>query len=254
LAVEEQFYLFWPLVVFMCSRQTLRRVCTALLFLVPVLRLALMWVLRPHFASMGQDGASIGSFALYQFTLSHVDAFAFGALVVCDARWLTRPRNLLPFFALAAVVTGVNGALLARQHVVSPLLTVFSLGFPGTLQHNYQYVWGYTMVDALSALVIAACVGGASGATRFRVLESPILERIGKISYGMYLFHNPIRRWLQAYWPYDIRRPGALLVFVVFMVLVYAVSEVSFRYFESWFLSARARRRLGAEVEPALSR
>jgi peptidoglycan/LPS O-acetylase OafA/YrhL len=64
LAVEEQFYLTWPLIVYFSSRKTLRWLCLALMIAAPIIR---FW---DHFDSWN--------------TLCQLDALALGALLACE--------------------------------------------------------------------------------------------------------------------------------------------------------------------------
>jgi peptidoglycan/LPS O-acetylase OafA/YrhL len=76
LAVEEQFYLAWPLIVYFSSKRTLRWLSFILIVGAPIVRFA------KYFDSWN--------------TLCHLDALAFGALIACEGfnpnRWLKISR------------------------------------------------------------------------------------------------------------------------------------------------------------------
>lgn len=73
LAIEEQFYLLWPLVVLLCSRRTLMRLCLAIVALSPMLR---AWVLH----------AGVASRAVSVLTPTRVEGLLAGALLAVLVR------------------------------------------------------------------------------------------------------------------------------------------------------------------------
>ena len=93
LAVEEQFYLVWPCVVYMTRRRTLTRTCLALALVAQVLKIAL--------AVKGVD--------VYNLTTSHLDSLGLGALaalIVRDEKWI---RRLFPH--LKHFISGIGHIL-----------------------------------------------------------------------------------------------------------------------------------------------
>ncbi|MGB3050542.1 MAG: acyltransferase family protein [Polyangiales bacterium] len=72
-----------------------------------------------------------------------------------------------------------------------------------------------------------------------KLLSLPPMVLVGKISYGMYIFHWPIMvpfRRVFAYEPLSMR--GGLM-FIFYCAIVIAVSYASYRWFESWFLQRK---------------
>jgi peptidoglycan/LPS O-acetylase OafA/YrhL len=163
LAVEEQFYLTWPLMVFLLKKRTLAIVSMSLVFLSLSLRLI------GHF-----HGAPSGF--LHQFTLSRLDAIALGTLAAlwlrsanCTlSRWRTRAYQFL--------VLGVVGVLLARL-----------------LMHRNSSIVGYTpLAMAFAGLLGMSLVSDSRSSVLGRALSADWLRYVGKISYGIYLLHYPI--------------------------------------------------------------
>jgi len=68
LAVEEQFYLFWPFLCWLLAPRKLAWLCLGIVFLCPAIRIFLAW-----------HGASF--VVLRSFTLAQIDSFAFGAFL-----------------------------------------------------------------------------------------------------------------------------------------------------------------------------
>jgi len=99
LAVEEQFYLFWPCVVLLCRRKTLRGIALAVVIASPLLRA----LFTPAFAT---------HFPIYSLTIFRADTLAAGAFVaLCeseDAQWVKRHgRMALCGTALALALLGL---------------------------------------------------------------------------------------------------------------------------------------------------
>jgi len=72
-----------------------------------------------------------------------------------------------------------------------------------------------------------------------RILENRWLVNIGKVSYGMYIYH-----WLIWYYLFEnVFKPASyvwrLPLFLPYLVVVYLVSAISFKFFESYFIKLK---------------
>ena len=178
LAVEEQFYLVWPILlalVAVAARQPRgRRIAVAVLagtgFAVSLARLATLW------SASGSDRAYFGTDSRIFEPL----AGALLALLVTSPRpraALVRSHWLL--LALGAVGLGWGFATLGR-----------------TTGATTAYADGGALVVALSAAaVIAATSTRDSRATR--ILALPAVAYLGRLSYAMYLWHWPLQVWTE---------------------------------------------------------
>ncbi len=166
LAVEEQFYLVWPLVVLHVRRQALFAVAVALLLTAPLLRA----LATPWFDTF---------FPIYYLTPFRMDLLASGALLAALHHW-QRPRiaalGFRPQFAFVAVA-----AILVS-------LTVLDPGF----RTSANSVRGNVLIFACTNLLATALVTIALVGQGFicRLLRLPALRYLGKISYSMYLIHQ----------------------------------------------------------------
>ncbi|WP_420993069.1 acyltransferase family protein [Cupriavidus sp. 30B13] len=167
LAIEEQFYLAWPVVVFLCPARRVAILSLALCVASPALRLVLI--------SDGWD-----QMAIYVSTLTHLDPLLFGALVASYARSrapLPTARQVLGAFAVLAVAGAALVAVL-----------------DGALRRNglALQTLGFSIIGASSALLIAATLLLPAGARLNRFLGHPLLTMFGKYSYSLYVFHPPV--------------------------------------------------------------
>lgn len=220
LAIEEQFYLAWPVVILLTKSPASRiKLFAALIILVMLVRTALYLFYPPshfpdHFNTFLRADSLIAGALLYQ--LHH-------AGIKIDAGMVKRAALLL----LILIVVG----LIATG--VSP----FTLFF-GTV--------GYTVVALFFACVLHLIVVPGKNAPD-RIFRWPFLRYCGKISYGLYILHLPIillagtkmTAWGTTRWP-----AGPGLVFAASMticlLLAFLFSTLSFRWFESWFLRLKA--------------
>ena len=229
LSVEEQFYLVWPITVLLLAPRRFKFALIGIVILVPLIRLIAALFLLSH----GQPQLFVGT-VMYTITPFQIDAFATGAIVATFRLEKIRLRKWLLYVGLAlAVAMG-----LASQYT-SPVVSsdrAYSLGFPIHLLHHYQYVWGYTVINVLAGLLILGVVGGV-GPVGF--LKHRIITFIGRISYGIYVYHLGILVIFQRVFPVPDRSLESLVLFVPYLLLTVGVSYLSFRIFESRFLQLK---------------
>jgi peptidoglycan/LPS O-acetylase OafA/YrhL len=221
LAVEEQFYLVWPFVVWSLSRVALQRTVLCILMLAPILR-----------AFMVAHGAQPAQ--LYFFTPCQMDAFAAGAAV---AVFNVRVPNPLRSLLLVGAVTVLAGVV--ANWAFNYKFAIASGGYPYYMPHYLQYVWGYSLLNVCAALTIVGCLQGA-----FPWLSAPWLVHIGRISYGIYVFHRPVIGMLDRFVAPQLQtgnRMGMLVIPALYVGISYALAWLSFNLFEVQFLKLKDR-------------
>ena len=246
LAVEEQFYLVWPLLVHALSRRALVGASAALVVLGPAMRGAIA-----AFFNDGRPAYDIGD-AVYWFTPSHADAFAAGALVALLGLGERVMRPALVAAAAAGTVAAAGAVNLSLLRSSGADLPLGTLGFPLASIANHFYLWGYTVLNLAAAALVAAAVGAHRRGGIVAALGWGPLAGLGKISYGVYVLHWPLLVLFNAsvrYRPMTVR--GALMCGAWF-ALVVAVAWMSWRFYESRFLALKDRGP-GRDVAPALA-
>lgn len=225
LAVEEQFYLVWPLLVFTMSRRAFLWFAVVLVGLGPVLR----WGAGAWF--LAQDYPDLrAAQSVYTLPTSHLDAFALGALISLGSiERIARPGRL--FWGIAGVVVCLG--TVQAWAIPSETRGLTDIGFPIYLTEGTQYIWGYTAVNLVGAAWILCAVRGVSV---FPGWNNSVLRFYGKISYGLYIFHWPMLGALRGAFPHDPWSIEGALLFVPYLAAATFAAWLSYRYLELPFL------------------
>ena len=231
LAVEEQFYLFWPLVAFALPRKWIPRAALTIIVLSPLIR----FVLGEYWAGTNGSREGIGS-AIYVLSFTQLDGFMVGAFLA------TTPLSLSGRW----VKWGLMGGLLALAGLGTWTLWEMeglhwsSLGFPIFNWRLWQHVWVYSLIYlCFGGLVWWAENGKGWGK---RMLEWRPLVLLGWMSYGLYLVHLPIQTIMEKVLPLPETYLGRILYFLPYAAISIGLAWLSRRYFESYFLAFKSRR------------
>ena len=238
LAVEEQWYLFWPLAFVALRRTRLSRSGTAAL-LVAISVAVMAWTYVVHGngpANLASPIAVLDGVDRINFMYLSTVTRASGLVLGAAAAFVWRP------WRSPAAARSRGGWLLDGVG----LLAVAMLGCiaaVATLTDGYVYQWLLALVTLLSLVAVLVAVHPA--ATWYRAtLSWPPLVEIGKRSYGIYLWHWPIFVYADAYSGSVSRVVAALAVTAVVSELCYRLIEIPVRRGDlgRWWRSAGERR------------
>lgn len=207
LAIQQQFYLLWPLVVFFAPRRALGWVFAGIALLAPLSR----WILLHHFPHVEHPGL-ISSSAL--------DYFGFGALL---ALALSRgmPAGDRRLSAAAWIAFAGYFVLYVAEQSGDPI---------AGLRHFQQ-----SLVALMFIGLISATLRGFRGWPA-RLLEHPWVQHLGRLSYGLYLFHAtvPLALGFVLPWLWHPVFDGPLLAarLVLFALASWGLAWLCWRYLE----------------------
>src|SRR5580692_8425835 len=221
LAVEEQFYLIWPLVVlgvlhFTRNLKVLFGLCVA------AATASALWMYTVYNGGLNTNRAYLGTDTRSQCLFIGC-AIAVGLVLLAQRSHeqgrLAKGELWRPATSVGLATCGVLGIVGAAGAVSSFLLTTSLSSFP--------YSGGFFLLGLSVAAVIVAGVGAPrSIVPRFLAL-API-RYVGRISYGLYIWPWPIFIWLN----HERTGLSGWELFAVRVAVTFSVSVVSFHLVE----------------------
>jgi peptidoglycan/LPS O-acetylase OafA/YrhL len=220
-AVEAQFYVLAPLLLFLLYRFVRRTGA----ILATLLGLALLVAVIRYVEYRSWHDWSL----VYQRTDARFDTFLFGIIVaVLWKRGLLRAQAVRIAGALGAVIIGTI-AFVAHANPPKPA-------------SPFLFQWGNTVVAMGAAGLVAVCL--LPGSTIGRVLSLLPLRLTGRISYSIYLWHLPVYFWVAGH----VRAPAGVKVLAA-LGLTFLLSTLAYLIAERPVLRLRRRTPLVAAAD-----
>ena len=160
LAVEEHFYLVWPIALFLCSRATALKLACILA--------ASSAVCRIVFATFSDNGL-----APDVLTLFRCDALLIGAILALQIR---SPRGLAPI----------------QRWTLAVFPVCLAIGLAASIVDKRLYTLPHTLWPLLWACVLVWLLQGRETQRLARFFNLSVLRKLGKFSYAMYVFQSPL--------------------------------------------------------------
>jgi len=210
LAVEEHFYLFWPVVIFFVPVKHISKAILSIIVIVFIVKYFML-----------QNGMSIG-----EFTFARIDQLGIGAfLSVLELKGYLKDRSKIKFFIYSALII----------LPLSAAVYLLSSKFP-FLKDISKYFFLSIIFFSIMGLLLTT----SDKSVPNRILTSKLFQYLGRISYGIYVWHMFVIVVLPIYlvtklWWLD-------LTLCVFFTIV--LSHLSFYYFESYFFRFKGKYKL----------
>jgi peptidoglycan/LPS O-acetylase OafA/YrhL len=221
LAIEEQFYLVWPLVIWLCAPRLVVWLCTAI-FVAEV------------FARSGARANDVEVLPIYVITWFRLDGLVIGALLAVALR-----RGIMPDLGRLAPVVVIVG--------VAGLIAVTILGGHTWWWNRRMQQFGYSLIAVLAGAMLVGAITRPADSLWPRMLCAGWLRAFGKYSYCLYLIHLPVMRAVRE-WVFNPEETlaiapwiGQVLFYPVATAPAFALAWLSWRFFEAPILSLKAR-------------
>ena len=222
LAIEEQFYLVWPLVIWLCPPRLVAPLCAVILVAEPIARIYARAIDYP-------------ALWLYVLTWYRLDGLAIGALLAVAQR-----RGLLPTLdrwvplVLIAAVAGIIACTILGGH-------------PWWWNRRIQQ-YGYSLIAIVGGAMLVSAINRPADSVWPRLLSMGWLRAFGKYSFALYLIHLPVMRAVRAYVfdPLEYATLGIapwlaqLLFYAAATAPAFALAWLSWRCFEGPILGLKA--------------
>jgi len=221
LAIEEQFYLLWPFVIFFIPKDKIGWVCLATILLTLLYRLiATVFLNNPLATSV--------------LLLSQTDSLALGALLAFIKNSDSK-LNLLKTTLRWSIHIGVLGLVsiiifLSWHYNLSFFAAYNILRTPNMYLINGFTSQIYLFVALIAWGVIDLIITVPKGSVA-KILSGKFLVHIGLISYGLYIYHWPILVALKRF------VPNPLFVTLLGGLITYLIAFISYYTIEKFFRS-----------------
>jgi peptidoglycan/LPS O-acetylase OafA/YrhL len=214
LAVEEQFYLLWPL----CFILLLRAFgLSATIIVAAFAAAACFWAWRIWLAATGTDIA---------YLYNAFDMRADSLLIGCGTAVILSRVDLGEFPRLSR--------LLANS-LVPLTLVMLAIGF-SIDWHMRWYYYVSPLLGALPGVIFVGAIVQQRRTAMHALFEHPIPVFCGRICYGLYLWHYPIFLWITDWAPDHYRY---ITIFLVGWPLTFAAATASYYLIERHFMRTR---------------
>lgn len=237
LAIEEQFYIFFPVVLFFVKREYL------LFFFVSAI--ALIVGLRFYFYF-----EHYSTYYVAIFTISRMDGFLIGGIIallsVIPSRLSIKNWNMIFNAVFIFSILSLSLLIFYFGNRANGIWNKFFLGFDNfKVVSNYSSSLGhikYSILSLLFAAILGKVVYKTSALSEKLVgwLERPFLKKLGEMSYGIYLYHYvyvSLFRFMFQLNEADVVLRIIMILFII--VATYFTALVSYKYIEIPILRLR---------------
>ena len=216
LAVEEQFYVVWPLVIWLLPENAILTLCAVGLAVALPLRVLMVHKFAYDFTAMA-------------LTTSRVDGLLVGVILAILLRRGQIPRRWI--YLCMGAGAGIIGFIVVFHHreLIDTELYMPTIGITG-----FSLLAGGLLALSQHRILWLRCM-----------LEMRWLRTVGKYSYGMYIYHIPVylicEYYLGARFGVALPMPlGWALLYIGFLIAVtFLVAKVSYDVFESKILALK---------------
>ena len=223
LAIEEQFYLVWPLVIWLCPPRLVVWLCTAIF-------------VSQVFARSFARASDVDVLPIYVLTWFRLDGLVIGALLAIALR-----RGIMPALARLAPIVVIVG--------IAGLIVVSIQGGHTWWWNRRMQQFGYSLIAVIAGAMLVSAISRPADSPWPRLLSAGWLRAFGKYSYCLYLIHAPVMRAVREYvfnpdeYQMFATAPwiGQALFYPLAAAPAFALAWLSWRFFEAPILRMKER-------------
>lgn len=206
LAVEEHFYLVWPLLVYFLNKHNIKYIALILIALNIPIKLLLL-----------ENGLDIN----YQ-SISRYDSITMGCVIAImerDSNFSLKALSKVKLLLIALSVITIGGIIYINQESM-PLLK-------SSVKHLILSFFFGIVIYQTAAMRVEKSLWN-------RFLESRVMQYLGKISYGLYVWHIMVLMIVAS-----IGLPYTLINFALTFLFSVLIAHLSYHGFEKLFLKLK---------------
>nr|WP_263314624.1 acyltransferase family protein [Mammaliicoccus sp. Marseille-Q6498] len=211
LAIEEQFYIFWPIVLILLTKsQKLRQKAPLFVFIASIISVILMFII----AQPNADNSRV-----YFGTDTRLQTLLLGVLLA----------YLWPPFRLKNKINStLKWSIEGIGFISLAILLLFIITVSSS--DNWFYFGGIYIISFLTLPAIASSVHPSTLLSKS--LGNPVFSWIGKRSYSLYLWHYPIITFLNGHF---VQGQIPWYIIILEILLTFLFAEMSYRFVETPF-------------------
>ena len=207
LAIEEHFYLFWPLLIYYFDKKGIK---IAILLIISIAAITRLLLISNHYE-------------VFYFTFSRMDELAVGALLaIWETNGKLKPEHSRKFILMFCLI-------------IIPTIALWT--FTTGMGINIIQVSKFILLSFCYFSLIGLVITVKENNWLKKILRFNVLSYTGKISYGLYVYH-PICFWFLAK---HFKMNSLILSFVISFAFCYLIAGMSYHFFESRFLKLKNR-------------
>ncbi|MDI9230502.1 acyltransferase family protein [Staphylococcus caprae] len=210
LAIEEQFYLFFPIILLGLLKFCRKKTITLVLIVVSLLSLLAMIIIHMWTGNNSR---------VYFGTDTRLQTLLLGCILAFIWPPFSFKKNISKKAKSSISIVGLLGLLI----LIYLFITVSD-------QDKWIYSGGFYAISFLTLFVIASVVHPSS--LLKKILSFNLFIYIGKRSYSLYLWHYPIIVFMNSYF---VQGQIPWYVYICEVILMFIMAEVSYQFIETPF-------------------
>lgn len=219
LSVEEQMYIVLPFLIWFFYNRYNKLIVFSLV-LIFISKILVFFYFKDHYLNSTLFSSSF----IYVFTPFYISCFLIGGYFGLYAKkFIPNSFHLVIFFTIILSLGFLS------SYLVDGVIPYRSFGYAPSFVYGYQWLWAYFVWAIFFGCILLLLK--TPGNFLYFLFDDAAFAYLGKISYGLYVFHYPIILLCNEYFP-----PGLIFQFFTSLFFTILISFLSYELFEKHFL------------------